>query len=125
MLLHLALLNISPGVSPFNKNLPQTPPSSAPIVPGPLPQSKWQHSLPDQVEPPSPLETTSKVTAEELPIQNGRRKCSSIKHCEGVTRKPSAGIPNWCERQERITTRKTAQALTAKLPTTRQMFSRT
>ena len=75
-------------------------------MPRPLPQSKWWHNLPYWVELPSPSETTSKVTPEEPPIQSRRRKCSSIKHCQGVTRKPSAGIPNWGKRQERITTRK-------------------
>ena len=55
------------------------------------------------------------MTPEEPPIQNRRRKCSSIKPCQGVTRKPSVGISDWCKRQERITTKKTACTLTVRL----------
>ena len=62
------LLSIPPGVSPLQQeSAPQTLPSSATIVPGPSPHSKQQHNLPNQVESPSPLETTSKVTSEEPP----------------------------------------------------------
>ena len=119
------LISIPPGVSPLQQEpAPQTPPSSAPVAPGPLPWSKWQHNSPDWVEPLSPSETTSRVTTEESSIQNRRGKCSSIKPCQGVARKPSMGILNWCERQERITTEKTTCTLTARLHVTWQTFFR-
>ena len=62
------LLSIPMGVSPPEQEpVPQTPPSSAPAVTRPSPRSKWQHNLPNQVEPLSPSETTSKVTPKEPP----------------------------------------------------------
>ena len=62
------LLSIPLGVFPSEQEpAPQTPPYSAPAVTKPSPQSKQWHNLPDQVEPPSPSETTSKVTPEEPP----------------------------------------------------------
>ena len=114
----------SRGIPPQQESASQNPPSSAPVVPRPSPQSKQQHNLPNWVEPPSPSETTSKATPKELPVQRRRRKCSSIKPCQGVARKPSAGIPNWCKGPERITTKETTCALTARLLVTWQMFFR-
>ena len=62
------LLSIPPGVSPLQQEpAPQTCPTSAPVASRPSPWSKWWHNLPDQVEPPLPLETTSKVTTKEPP----------------------------------------------------------
>ena len=125
-----------PSQGPWNNGYPLPPTtrkcsyvypaehSSGPVVPGLSPWSKWQHNLLNQVGLPSPYETTSKETPEEPPIQSQRRKCFSIKHYQGVAMKPSAGIPNWCERQERITTEKTACPLTARLLVIWQMFSR-
>ena len=62
------LLSIPPGVSPPEQEPAlQTPPSSAPAVTGPSPWSKQWHNSPNWVEPPSPSETTSKVTPKEPP----------------------------------------------------------
>ena len=62
------LLSIPSGVSTSEQEpTPQTPPSSAPAVTKPSPQTKWWHSLPDWVEPLSPSEATSKVAPEEPP----------------------------------------------------------
>ena len=118
------LLNIPPGVSLLQQEPAlQTTPASATIAPWSSPLSKGRHNSPDWVEPPFPLETTSKVTPEEPPIQSGRRKCSSTKPCQGVARKLSAGIPNWCRQVERNTTGKTTCTLTMKPHVTWQMFS--
>ena len=59
------LLSIPPGISPPEQEpSPQTLPSSAPAVTGPLP---WWHNSPNWVQPPSPSETTSKVTPKVPP----------------------------------------------------------
>ena len=61
-------LSIPLGVSPAEQGpAPQTPPFTAPAVTGSLPWSKQQHHSPDWMGPPSPSETTSKVTPKELP----------------------------------------------------------
>ena len=55
------LLSIPPWVSLSEQEpTPQTPPSSVPAVTRHSPWSKWQHKLPDQVEPLSHLRLTPK-----------------------------------------------------------------
>ena len=57
-----ALLSIPPEVSPFQSEAAlQTLPASATKAPKPSPCPKWQHNLPNQVEPFSPSESTSKA----------------------------------------------------------------
>ena len=123
MLLYLPCWPFPWGYPPQQEPALQTP-SSAPVVTGPSPQSKLQHNLPDWVKPPSQSETTPKLTPKEPPIQSRRRKHSSIKPCQGVTRKLSAGISDWCKRWERILTKKTAHTLTVILHVTWWTFSR-
>ena len=75
-----ALLSIPPGVHPLQlEATPQTPPVSTTRIPEPSPQSKWQHHLPDQGEPSSPSESTSKAALDEPPIPSRRRIHPSIK----------------------------------------------
>ena len=63
-----ALLSIPPGVSPPEQEpSPQTPLFTAPAATGHSLQSKWQHNLPDWIEPPSPSEATSKPAPKEPP----------------------------------------------------------
>ena len=89
------LLSIPPGISPPEQEPALgTPPFTASAVTGPLPQSMQQHNSPDWPEPPSPSEATSKVTPRSHPVQRGKRKCPSIRPCQGITRKPSAGTPD-------------------------------
>ena len=89
------LLSIPLGVSPPEKEpAPQTPPFTAPAATGPSPQSKWQHNLPDQAEPPSSPEATSKVIPKEPPHSKQKMKCPSMGPCQGVTRKSSSGTPD-------------------------------
>ena len=62
------LLSIPPEVPPPEQEPAlQTLPFTAQAMTGPLPQSKWQYNLPDQADPPSPSEVTSKVTPKEPP----------------------------------------------------------
>ena len=86
------LLSIPLRVSPPEwEPAPQTPPSSAPAVTRPSPQSKQQHNSTDWVEPLSPTETTSKVTPKEPPHSKQKEemlfhKALSRSHQEAFSR---------------------------------------
>ena len=89
------LLSIPPVASPPEQEPAlQTPPFTAPAATRPSHWSKWQHNLPDWAEPLSPSEATSNVTLRSHPIQSRRRKCPSIRPCQEVTKRPSAGTPD-------------------------------
>ena len=117
------LLSIPQGYPLLNRNLPHR-------LPLPLPQ-QW---LGPHLDPScSTTDLTGwsihphlRLPPKWLPrshtIQSRRRTCSSIRPCQGVARKPSAGIPDWCKRQEKITTKKTTCTLTARLLVTWWMF---
>ena len=120
------LLSIPPGASSFQQEpAPQTPLSSTLVGPRPSPQSKRWHDSPTRWSHHSHLRPPPKQLLKSLPIQSRRRKCYSIKPCQGVTRKLSAEIPNWWKGWRRNTTEKTACTLTVRLPATWQMFSTT
>ena len=69
-----ALLSIPPGLSPFQlEPTLGTPPASISKALEQLPWPKQQHHSPNQVEPSSPSESTSKAALDEPPIRSRRR----------------------------------------------------
>ena len=119
-----ALLSIPPGVSPFQLEPTMwTPPASATKAPEPLPWPKRQHNSPNQVEPFSPSESTSKAALEEPPYSKQKEEMPLHKILSRSFQEVSVGILNWCRKLEESAIGKTASDLTMKPCVTRWMSS--